>query len=238
MAFGASDDFIVMRRLRRDHVVMGLVALVVFGGLALFMWQAERAALQRLVHEPADAPSRVVAQVQRSLRSMELVTIVIETKVTSSSTDDSWRGDVAANVTTPVRLLYGTDLSQAKVSTLELGPISGGYLVHVPTPARIGSELRTELETADVSVGWLRLRSRAGEYQLGLARRGLSEAVMRLVLSQEDAAQVREETRRRVAEVVKMIVAAGRDADVKVSVTFDDEAPASPVRVSVEGERK
>jgi hypothetical protein len=130
---------------------------------------------------------------------------------------------VRAEVSVPARLLMGTDLARAEVSARRVGPAPGaivGYKITVPPPATLAAELTgSGDERTAVEVGWLRFRSRAGEYYLGLARRGLPAAAGSLALAPGDEAFVRRETRQRVGELVRGII--GADADVVV--VFGDE---------------
>src|SRR5205807_2672760 len=92
------------------------------------------------------------------------------------------------------------------------------WLVRVPMPERIATEVCTDSEQAEVQVGWMRLRSRAGEYYLGLARHDLSERARALTLPAEDAEFVRKTTREQVEALVKKIAGDG----ARVVVQFDD----------------
>lgn len=228
---------------RRELVALLLIGGAVFAAIALAVRQAERAAVAQLVADAGRGAAGAGAggkggqhgddggggsrfiEVRQRLQAMQLVTIVIDTKVTSSKVDESWRGDVRASVTTPVRLLFGTDLKDAAVSSLDLGPLVRGYSVTLPVPRRLGTELATSQEEKDVSVGWLRFRTRAGEYVLGEARRGLSDAADRLELSREEQREVREQTRLRVQELVRLIAGSGGQSDdrLRIRVTFNDE---------------
>ncbi len=59
----------------------------------------------------AAAPGRDAAQLAGLARTLRLVTVEIDTSVSATAGDESWRGDVTAKLTAPVRLYYGTDLS-------------------------------------------------------------------------------------------------------------------------------
>lgn len=157
---------------------------------------------------------RPLAEVARLLRQCKLVTVEINTKVLSGSTHESWRGDVEANVEVPVRLLYGTDLSALSMDALAFSPVARAYLVRIPPPERIATEVVGSDEDIAVRLGWLRSRSLSGEYHLGLARRGLYERAREMTLSHDDAQMVRETTREEVAALVKRLV--GERAAVEV----------------------
>jgi hypothetical protein len=205
------------------------LALGLFAALALYMRSLERGALRSALINDQVGPAgkvRPVAEVAQSIRSMKLVTVEVATTVTSDSEHDSWRGAVNATVKAPVRLLYGADLSRLR--TVAYSPLERAWLVRVPTPERIATEVCTDSEQAEVRVGWLRLRSRAGEFYLGLARRDLSERARELTLSAEDAEFVRRATREQVEALAKRIVGMGSE----VRVEFDD-GPREPAQRGV-----
>lgn len=124
----------------------------------------------------------------------------------------------------PVRLSFGTDL--AKLDATKVGYSTllpglsgpGAYVIRVPRPTRIATEIFSDQEQAEVRAGGLRLRSRAGEYYLGLARRDAAPAARDLELLPDDAAKVEEITRSQVESLIRKIV--GNDAGVHV--VFED----------------
>lgn len=204
-------------RSRRFALLTAAGALLVFGALMLQQRAMEASVRRRvLVNEGIAQPPRPLVDVAKAVRAMKLVTVEIETDVTATVQDESWRGDITATVTAPAKLLYGTDLSRLEVSSMGFSPLTGSYVVRIPRPQRISTEVWAEKETADVNIGWLRLRSRAGEYYLGLARRSLTERARSMVLSEADAEKVSTTTREQVEALVRNLV--GKDA--KVSVAF------------------
>jgi hypothetical protein len=96
----------------------------------------------------------------------------------------------------------------------ELVGKKGAYVVRVPRPSRISTEVFGEREAPLVQTGWLRLRSMAGEYVLSEARKGVSDEARELVLLPEDAAKVEQVTKEQVAKLVKSIV--GDESEVNV----------------------
>lgn len=206
-----------MRRLIFPVFVV-VIGAVLAGGLALFL----RAEQERVTAEAASVnvnlAVRPIADVTRAVRSLKLVTVEIDTKVKVERGDTSWRGDVAASVEVPVRLSFGTDLSGLDVTRLAFSEVEDTYAVRVPRPRRIATEVFGEKEALLVRVGWLRLRSRAGEYYLGLARRDAGSAARELELLPEDAAKVERLTSEQVAGLIRKVV--GDRA--RVVVTFDD----------------
>ncbi|CAG0953221.1 hypothetical protein PHYC_00314 [Phycisphaerales bacterium] len=190
--------------------------LGVFGGLALWLRAQERAFLDRAAAQAAaEPPPRPLADVTSALRTMKLVTVEIDTTVSLQRGDSSWRGDVAAKIEVPVRLAYGTDLSKLKGEAVGFSPLlAGGYVIRVPRPERVSTEVFSEQEKSEVAVGWMRLRSRAGEYYLGQARKDAASAARDLTLRPEDAKRVESVTREQVRALVKSIV--GEKTPVRV----------------------
>lgn len=197
-------------------LVLVLMAALLFCGLAVLLRSMESRAVAgaALDDQLAAGKIRPLADVIEAVRQAKLVTVEIDTRVIAETADSSWRGDVSARVEAPVRLLYGTDLSRLDVDSLAFSPVSRAYLVRIPPPERIATEVCGSDEDFDVQVGWLRLRSRAGEYHLGLARRHLYERAREMTLSPADAQRVREITREQVEAIVRRIV--GERAAVQV----------------------
>lgn len=218
------------KRSSTPFVFIALSAMMVFGGLAWFMRDMERGVVAAAL---ADArlnanPVRPIAEVTQAVRSMKLVTVEIDTKVKVERGDVSWRGDVLASIEVPVRISYGTDLSKIDVDAVTFSQLlgtplsSGGYVVNIPGPTRIATEVFNEADSALVQTGWLRLRSRAGEYYLGQARRSAADEARDLVLLPEDAERVDRVTKEQVRALVQSIV--GDKAEVVV-VVADDKKP-------------
>lgn len=211
----------------RGGGLVAAAAVALAGGVGGAVWWvvrgAERGAVEAASAWAVQGEGRGVAapaeaRVAEVVRAMELVTVVLNTRVASAAEDASWRGDVRAEVRVPVRLYYGTDLGAARVEARR-GTLGVVYDVVVPPPRRIAGELVTDLESAEVALGWLRFRTMSGEATLGEARRRLSESVRAMPLSPEDAARVRAETRERVERLVRLIAGEGAG----VSVGFADE---------------
>ena len=199
-------------------------AVLLFLALAGFMKSLERRAIAgTAVHEQltASGTPRPLAEVAQSIRQLKLVTVEVDTSVTSQTNDSNWRGDVAARVAAPAKLLYGTDLSAMRVESMLSSPVDGGILVRIPAPERIATEVAGESEDVNVSTGGLRLRSMAGEYFLGLARRNLHLRAAETVLSPQDARMVRQATREQATAMVRQIVG----PRTPVVVVYEDGEP-------------
>lgn len=202
------------------------VACAFAGVLSWYLRRIEdRVVAQAWVDERSEEAPRPIAEVASAIRRLQLVTVEINSVVEVESSDDSWRGGAKAKVRVPVKLLYGTDLSQMKIDAVSFSPLTGAYVVRVPRPIRIATEVFGTSEETEVQVGWARLRSRAGEFHLGQARKHVSDQARRMVLSPEDARKVADATKEQVGKVIASIVGAtGAQALVDVRID-EDETP-------------
>lgn len=210
-----------MRPLNLKSAAFVLVALVASGGLGLWLHRERAAAM---AYHADTGPAQVVyvtrdmvPQVAQSLRSLKLVTVEFKSKVTSSAGDSSLFGGTTATVTAPVIIRYGVDLSQLESHTLLFSPIHRSYVVTVPPPTRIATEVLGQFEEAKVSTGWLRSRSSSGEHFLGLARRDLHLRAQELSPEESAIRQIRTDSVEQVKALVRSIV--GPDAGVIVRFT-------------------
>ncbi|MEI7656578.1 MAG: hypothetical protein WCK33_00780 [Phycisphaerae bacterium] len=194
-----------------------LAAITLFGGLGWWTWRMQEeqlAATKAALAINDQGPPRPVADVASAVETAKLVSVEIDTKVRVERGEASWRGDVRAVIEVPVRLSYGVDLSQMRTDRLAWSPASRAYVVTVPAPTRIATEIFSERREPDVEVGWLRLRSQAGEFYLSQARRDVAAAAASLQLRPDDAKRVEDSTRQRLAALVRSI--AGPDVGVIV----------------------
>lgn len=207
---------------RAGTVALILAASGLFVGLAAWMRRAEsRVVEQARAMATNPTPPRPPADITSALRAMKLTAVEIDTTVKVERGDTSWRGDTSATLEVPVRLSYGTDLSSLEADAAAFSPtgVGGTYVIRVPRPRRISTEVFSEKERAEVETGWLRLRSRAGEYYLGLARRDAAPAARELTLLPDDQAMVDRVTREQVEALVRRL--AGER--VRARVVFKDE---------------
>lgn len=175
--------------------------------------------------DPMNGQTRAVT-VARAMKALKLVTVELDTFIEVKRGQESWRGDVVASIVVPVRLSYGTDLSGLDATRVSIsalpgaGGAAGACLVRVPRPTRVATEVFGEQEKADVQAGWMRLRSRAGEYYLGIARKDAAEAARALVLKPADREMVEQTTKEQVAALARAILG----DDYGVVVVFDEPA--------------
>lgn len=208
------------RRFNPWTLLIGAALFAILAGL--LRWQENSIRQASLSDAPlAGAGVRVEAGVLKAVRAAKLVTIELQTTVTAQSSSESWRGDVAATVRAPVRILFGTDLSNLADNALSADPFGRSLVVTVPPPTRLATEVLGEGEKVEVTTGWLRLRSMAGEYHLGVARRGLYEAARNMTVKPDDARQIEDATRQQVAQLVRAV--AGER--VSVEVRFAEARP-------------
>ncbi len=207
------------------RLALPVAAAVLFVALAGYMRWTQQGVISAMKATDVDAlaPARPVADVSRAVRAMKLVTVELDSVVSVSTKDESWLGDVLAEITVPVTLYYGTDLSRARVDVVSAGPLGTRYDIRIPEPRRIATEIYGEREKADVTAGWLRFKSIAGERYLGLARKMVSDQARRMVLRPDDAQLVRDQTKERIHELVQAVVG----ERVTINVEFDTTLAAA-----------
>jgi hypothetical protein len=203
----------------RFWIVFVAISLGLFAALTWSMRRAEWRAVAAMVNDRPGDRGGNLAEVASAIRRLNLVTVELITAVQSESTSESWRGDVHAAVSAPAVLHYGVDLSQLQTTRLGYSPSSSAYSLRVPVPKRLAIEVLGQEERHQVATGWLRSRALAGEFHLGLARKGLYESAEQLTLAADVATKVRQLTRDQVAGLVGRVVGQG----VPVHVRFEDE---------------
>jgi hypothetical protein len=202
----------------------GLITLGV--GVALFTglaWTLRPAALPLPNEVPA--PAEAVpppgysqtggVEIAELVRSLQLVTVEINGAATAELHDERWRGSATARVTAPVRYLYGVDLGRLDCDNVRIGPTLGTILLRVPTPRRLAVEVDMSAPVEMVDVRGLRLRSRVGEYLLGQARLAVHHEARAGELPPELHTQMIEQSRTRIAELVRTLLGPGRSVDVR-----------------------
>ncbi len=208
--------------LLRRSALAALVLCAAAAASFLLLLQDRRAASPIPALPAAGAPPITADQIPditQSLRAMKLVAVELRTSVQSSSRDDSFLGSINAEVNAPVILHFGVDLEQLDPARVLFSPIHHAYLIRLPPPARLAVEVLGQFEQARVSTGWLRRRASEGEHHLGIARRDLHLRAQQLTPDPEQLRQIREETRERVAELVRKITGPSS----LVSVRFEDD---------------
>lgn len=209
---------------RRQRVwIPFMAAALVFVGLAAYLRVVEHGALPGGAASGEDGVNPGAAlppiTVDRLVHAAKLVTVELDAAVTSEATDESWRGDVDAQVTVPVRYSYGVDLSGLEPGDIAYTRLLNAYRLRVPAPKRLSIEIRPDAElSSSVELGWARFRSRAGEHYLNVARRGLYTAAAKHRLDDQQREFVERATREQLEALVRAIAG----PDVGVTVTFSE----------------
>jgi hypothetical protein len=159
---------------------------------------------------------RPLASVLETTRALKLVTVTVESQVTAKVSDERWRGKASASVRTPVKYVYGVDLSSLEHESIRMGSILGLYEITIPRPTRIAIEVDGSRPVEEVvEVSGTRMRSVAGEFYLGLARKAIYEQARRSTLPKEEIERVEQMTREQVEELVRRFV--GPSGQVRVT---------------------
>jgi hypothetical protein len=201
----------------------GISALVfgaaIFGGLAYLLKTQQQevvsTASQAAAQFDTEGNLRPVATVLETTRALKLVTVTIESQVTAKVRDERWRGTASASVQAPVKYVYGVDLSGLNHESIRLGSILGIYEITIPRPTRIATEVDGGRPVEEVvEVTGSRMRSVAGEFYLGLARKAVYDEARKSTLPKKDLDQVEQITREQVEDLVRRFV--GPAAEVRV----------------------
>jgi hypothetical protein len=175
-------------------------------------------------------PGAIIA----AARVMKLATMEIDTFVRIEKTDESWwRGDVKASLETPVRLVYGSDLtglSPERVRTEEVAPGRWRLTLTIPRPEKLYVETFPRNEKGDVSPDGVRARVASwvlSEGYLTEPRRDVPDIARKLSPTASDRRRIDEGTREQVAAFVRAVLGAGGGASggkgVEVVVQYPDE---------------
>ncbi|MBI2784299.1 MAG: DUF4230 domain-containing protein, partial [Gammaproteobacteria bacterium] len=133
---------------------------------------------------------------------------------------ERWRGTASASVETPVRYVYGVDLSGLDHEAIRLGNIMGMYEITIPRPTRIAAEVDGSRPVEEVvEVSGTRLRAVAGEFYLGLARKEIYEQARKSALPKDVMDDIDLKTREQVEDLVRRFI--GPSAEVRVRYKSD-----------------
>ncbi len=204
-----------------------LFGLALFGGLALLLHNQQAEILSTT--NPASqldeqGKLRPLAEVVETTRALKLVTLTIDSRVKTKVRDERWRGTASAVVEAPVRYVYGVDLAGLDPDAIRVGRILGIYEITIPHPVRIATEVDGSHPVEEVvEVSGTRLKSRAGEYYLGLARKEIYEEARKSTLPREVLEEIDTKTREQVETLVRRFV--GPSAQVRVKFSTKAQNP-------------
>ncbi|MBI3863224.1 MAG: DUF4230 domain-containing protein [Planctomycetia bacterium] len=196
-----------------------LFGAAIFGGLAILLRTQQGEVSATAAHAAAQIDEqgklRPLATVLETTRALKLVTVTVDSTVKTKVRDERWRGTASASVQAPVRYVYGVDLSDLDPDSIRVGRILGLYEITIPRPVRIATEVDGSRPVEEVvEVSGTRLRSVAGEFYLGLARKEIYEQARKSTLPKDDMERVERMTREQVEDLVRRFV--GPSADVRV----------------------
>lgn len=204
---------------RRLGVASFFMGGAIFAGLAVLLHsqQEELVSTSRIESQfDEEGKLRPLADVVETTRALKLVTVIINSRVRTKVKDERWRGTASAVVEAPVRYVYGVDLSGLDPDAIRMGKILGMYEITIPRPARIATELDGSHPVEEiVEVTGTRLKSRAGEYYLGLARKEIYEKARKSELPAETMDEVYTTTREQVETLVHRFVGPSSEVRVK-----------------------
>ena len=206
------------RRRWIDWMLSGLLIAVVVGipaSVVMVGREQEAAALTPVAesHPP-------VAEVARLAREMKLVTVTVDSTVKATRRDERWRGTASATVEAPVRHSYGVDLSGLTDGAFEYDYVRRGYVVTLPAPKRIASEVDgAHPKREEIAVTGTRFKKLSGMEQLHAAHKAMYDEAIQQQLPAKRRDEVRQITREQVAAALGAVVGAGYE----VRVRFDDE---------------
>lgn len=168
----------------------------------------------------ATTPPPATAPILAATRELKLLTVALESTVTTTKTDDSWRGNASATIKVPVKYHFGVDLSNIDDHHLFYNPLTQTQTLTIPPPSLLAIEIDGGHPiTERIDVTGLRFKKLSGAEQLNLAQKSLYDAARKQTLPQKDMDQVRLATRTQIEGALARIVASSAHLRVK----FTDE---------------
>jgi hypothetical protein len=165
-------------------------------------------------------PSPPTAHVLSATRELKLLTVSIDSTVTTTKTNDSWRGTASATVAAPVKYHFGVDLSQIDDHNLLYNPLTQIQTLTIPPPSLLAIEVDGgHLITERIDVTGLRFKKLSGAEQLNLAQKLLYEAARKQSLAKKDLDQIRLATRTQIESSLAQTVGPSS----RLRVKFADE---------------
>src|SRR3954468_1057145 len=130
-----------MFRLRKiDWIALLIVAIALAMPLVVFRLSKQSAPAQE-AQKAQQSPQPPTAQVLSATRELKLLTVSIESSVTTTKTDESWRGNASATIKAPVKYHFGVDLSQITDHDLFYNPLTQTQTLTIPPPTLIAIEV-------------------------------------------------------------------------------------------------
>src|SRR5438874_370414 len=120
----------MFRRRRLDWIALLMVAIA----LLIPTLVMELAKPDPTKKQIPQSPPPDIVQVLRAARELKLLTVAIESTVTSTKGDESWRGTASATVAAPVIYHFGVDLSKIDDHNLFYNPLTQIQTLTIPPP--------------------------------------------------------------------------------------------------------
>jgi hypothetical protein len=160
------------------------------------------------------------APVLSATRELKLLTVSIQSTITTKKTDESWRGTASATIQAPVKYHFGVDLSQIDDRNLSYNPLTQTQTLSIPPPMLVAIEVDGSHPIAEkIDVTGLRFKKLSGAEQLNLAQKSLYEAARKQTLAKKDLDQIRLATRTQIESSLARIV----HPSARLRVKFMDE---------------
>lgn len=207
-----------MSRLGRiDWLSLLIVAIALAMPLAVFRFSRPNLAARQTAQQLLPPPT---AQVLSATRELKLLTVSIDSTVTTTKTDDSWRGTASATIKAPVRYHFGVDLAQITDHNLSYNPLTQIQTLSIPPPTLVAIEVDgSHPVTERIDVSGLRFKKLSGAEQLNLAQKSLYDAARRQILAKKDLDQVRLATRTQIESSLARLIT----PSTRLRVKFLDE---------------
>src|ERR1041385_1726545 len=124
----------MFNRRKIDWVALLIIAIAIALPAVIFHLAVPTPAILKTSPKPAPPPTAVVLTATRQLK---LLTFAIDSTVTTTKTDESWRGTASATVKAPVRYHFGVDLSRTDDHNLSYNPLTRIQTLTIPAPVLI-----------------------------------------------------------------------------------------------------
>jgi hypothetical protein len=165
-------------------------------------------------------PPSPTAQVLRATRELKLLTVSIESTVTTTKTDDSWRGTASATIAAAVKYHFGVDLSKIDDHNHFYNPLTQIQTLTIPPPTLLAIEVDgSHPITEHIDVSGMRFKKLSGAEQLNLAQKSLYDAARKQTLPQKDLDQIRLATRTQIESSLAPLIGSA----TRLRVKFMDE---------------
>jgi hypothetical protein len=203
-----------MFRLRRIDWIALLIVAIALAMPGLVVWVATPTPVPAKANQ--QPPSPPTAQVLSATRELKLLTVSIESTVTTTKADDSWRGTASATIQVPVKYHFGVDLSKIDDRNLFYNPLTQIQTLTIPPPSLLAIEIDGSHPIAErIEVSGLRFKKLSGAEQLNLAQKSLYDAARKQTLPQKDLDQIRLATRTQIESSLARIVGSPTHLRVK-----------------------